>query len=143
MGAGDVTFALLAANPIGGLLIAVPFGLLKQHYPLWLVVALATPLAYLQVFAIDLGWTLLTRIPSWHRFLERRRSPRVEQLVASGGGFWITFLATPFVGPWMVMSFMRWAHVPQRRVAVPILLSLLATALGLAVITVLPTLILR
>jgi hypothetical protein len=132
---GDLTFALLAANPVGGLLVAVPYGMLHLHYPIWLTIAWGTPLAYLQVLVIDASWTLLARIPRWQRFLDRRRSPRVERLVASGGGFWITFCATPFVGPGVVMSFMRWARVPQRRVALPILLALLATAAAVALLT--------
>ncbi len=133
-------FALLAANPFGGLLIAVPFALLQLHYPVWLAVTLGTPLAYLQVIAIDASWTLLARIDRWQRFLDRRRSPRVERLVASGGAFWITFCAAPFIGPWLVMSFMRWARISQRKVALPILLSLLATALAVAATTAMPRL---
>jgi hypothetical protein len=138
MSPGDLTFALLAANPVGGLLVAVPYGMLRLHYPMWLTLVAGTPLAYLQVLAIDASWTLLARIPTWQRFLERRRSPRIERLVASGGGFWITFCATPFVGPWLVMSFMRWARVPQRRVALPILMALFTTAAAAAVASALP-----
>jgi hypothetical protein len=138
VGQGDLTFAVLAANPFGGLLIAIPFALLRLHYPIWLAVALGTPLAYFQVIAIDASWTLLARIDRWQRFLDRRRSPRVERLVASRGGFWITFCATPFIGPWLVMSFMRWARVPQRKVALPILLALFATALAVAAATAMP-----
>jgi hypothetical protein len=138
MSSGDLTFALLAANPVGGLLVAVPYGMLRLHYPIWLTVVAGTPLAYLQVLAIDASWTLLARIPTWQRFLERRRSPRIERLVASGGGFWITFCATPFVGPWLVMSFMRWARVPQRRVALPILMALFATAVAVAIASAVP-----
>jgi len=138
MGQGDLMFALLAANPFGGLLIAIPFALLRLHYPIWLAVALGTPLAYLQVIAIDASWTLLARIDRWQRFLDRCRSPRVERLVASRGGFWITFFATPFLGPWLVMSFMRWARVSQRKVALPILLALFATALAVAATTAMP-----
>lgn len=138
MSPGDLTFALLAANPVGGLLVAVPYGMLRLHYPIWLTLVAGTPLAYLQVVAIDASWTLLARIPMWQRFLDRRRSPRIERLVASGGGFWITFCATPFVGPWLVMSFMRWARVPQRRVALPILMALLATATAVAFASAVP-----
>jgi len=126
--AQDLTFALLAANPFGGLLIAVPFSVLELHYPAWLAIALGAALAYLQVPAIDLAWTTLSRIPWFCRFLERRRSPRVERLLAARGAFWVTFLATPFLGPWVVMAFMRYAHVRQRRVALPILSALACTA---------------
>ena len=98
-----------------------------------LAVAAGTPLAYVQVLAVDLGWTWLARIPGWHRFLQRRRSVRVERLVAGGGSFWLTLLLAPLIGPWLVMAFMRYAQVPQRRVALPILIgiAMVATAIGL------------
>jgi hypothetical protein len=137
MTSNDVAFAVLAANPFGGLLVAIPFATLKLHYPVWLSVAAGAPLAYLQVLVIDLAWSLLARAPAWGRFLERRRSPRVERLLASRGGFWITFFATPLLGPWLVMAFMRYAHVDQRRVALPILMALACTAAILAVACVL------
>jgi hypothetical protein len=132
MTSGDVAFATLAANPIGGLLVAIPFGVLKQHYPLWQVVVTGVPLAYLQVFAVDLAWSFFIRAAWWRRLLEKRRSKTVERLLASKGGFWITFVSAPVLGPWMVMAFMRYAQVPHRRVAVPIALSMLCFATGLA-----------
>ncbi len=133
MSSGDLAFVLLAANPFGGLLVAIPFAALKLGYPIWLSVCAGAPLAYLQVPAVDLAFGLLARAPAWTRMLERRRSPRVERLLASRGGFWITFLATPFLGPWLVMAFMRYAHVGQRRVALPILAALASTAAVLAI----------
>jgi hypothetical protein len=128
----DLAFGLLAVNPIGGLLVAIPFAVLELHYPVWLAIAVGAPLAYVQVAVIDASWSLLARIPGWERFLKRRRSPRVSRLMASGGGFWITFFATPLVGPWLVMAFMRYAGVRQRRVALPILASLTCTAAAVA-----------
>ncbi len=140
---GDLAFATLAANPVGGLLIAIPFGMLKLHYPGWLTVVAGVPLAYLQVPAVDAAWSVLHRAPWWQGFLERRRSPRVEKLLASRGGFWITFLAAPFLGPWLVMAFMRYARVPQRKVALPIVLALAATAAVIAgLCSLVPTLFL-
>jgi hypothetical protein len=128
----DLAFVLLAANPFGGLLVAIPFAVLKLHYSMWRATGVGAPLAYLQVAAVDAGWSLLARIPGWRRFLDRRRSPRVGRLVASQGAFWITFFATPLLGPWLVMAFMRYAQVEQRRVALPILASLACTAVALA-----------
>jgi hypothetical protein len=128
-------FAALAANPFGGLLIAVPFGLVKLGFPAWVTVLAGAPLAYLQVVVVDLGWSVFDRFPAWRRLLERKRSKRVERLLASRGGFWITFVAAPVIGPWLVMAFMRYANVPQRKVAAPILLSLIATAVGVVVLT--------
>jgi hypothetical protein len=128
----DLAFAALAANPVGGLTVAVPFAILRLHYPAWLAVATSFPLAYLQVPVVDAAWSLLVRLPVWRRFLARRRSARVERLVAARGAFWVTFLATPLLGPWLVMAFMRYAQVPQRRVAAPILCALAGTATVLA-----------
>ena len=48
------------------------------------------------------------------------------------GAFWPTFLLAPVLGPWVVMAFMRYAQVPQRRIALPVLLGILATATILA-----------
>jgi len=132
MDSTDLAFVLLAANPFGGLLVAIPFAVLKLHYPMWLATVVGAPLAYFQVVVVDAGWSLLARIPGWQRFIERRRSARIGRLVASRGGFWITFFATPIVAPWLVMSFMRYAQVRQRRVALPILGSLACTAAILA-----------
>jgi len=132
MDSTDLAFVLLAANPFGGLLVAIPFAVLKLHYPMWLATVVGAPLAYFQVVVVDAGWSLLARIPGWQRFIERRRSARIGRLVASRGGFWITFFATPLVAPWLVMAFMRYAQVRQRRVALPILGSLACTAAILA-----------
>jgi FtsH-binding integral membrane protein len=137
MDSGDLAFSLLAANPIGGLLVAIPYAMLKLHYPAWLAVAAGTPLSYIQVLVIDQAWSWLVRVPAWRRFLERRRSPRVERLVASGGAFWITFVVTPFIGPWLVMAFMRYAQVRQRHVALPILSALACTAAVVAAVSAL------
>jgi len=129
---GDWAFITLSINPIGGLLVSIPFAVYQLGYPAWLAALAGTPLAYVQVLAVDLGWTLLGRIPGFHGFLERRRSPRVERLVASRGNFWLTFVMAPLIGPWLVMAFMRYAQVPQRRVAAPILLGLGCVAMGIA-----------
>lgn len=130
---GELSFVLLAVNPFGGLLVAIPFAILELHYPAWVATLVGTPLAYVQVAVVDLAWTVLGRWPAWGRFVLARRSKRIERIVASGGGFWVTFLATPFVGPWLVMAFMRYAQVRQRRIAAPILCALLCTAAALAV----------
>lgn len=132
--AGHLSFVFFATNPIGGLLVAIPFGILKLHYPAWVAALVGTPLAYVQVAVVDAAWSVLGRWPAWERFLIARRSKRVERLVASGGSFWVTFLATPFVGPWLVMAFMRYAQVRQRRIAVPVLCALLCTAAVIAAV---------
>lgn len=131
---GDLAFAALALNPIGGLTAAIPFGVFKLHQPAWLLWMVGMPLAYVQVIAVDVFWSQLVRWPWWNGFLARRRSPRVERLVNSNGSFWLTALLSPFIGPWLVMAFMRYAQVPHRRVALPLFLGLAwnsgAVALG-------------
>jgi signal transduction histidine kinase len=104
---GGLSFVLLAANPFGGLLVAIPFAIMKLHYPAWVATLVGTPLAYVQVAVVDVAWSVLGRWPAWDPFLLARRSKRIERVVASGGSFWVTFFATPFVGPWLVMAFMR------------------------------------
>lgn len=138
---GFVAFSLLAINPVGGLAVAVPFAVFKLHYPAWLILAVGIPLAYVQVLTVDLGWTLLARTGWWFRFLERRRSARIEKLIASRGAFFGTMVLAPLIGPWLVMAFMRYAQVPQRRVALPILLGITWAAVAfVAACTVVPEL---
>jgi len=130
---GDLAYVVLAINPLGGLLVAIPMAMLTLGYPLWLAVATGVPLAYVQVTVVDVAWSQLMRMGWWRRLLERRRSPKIERLMASGGAFWSVVVLTPLVGPWAIMAFMRYAHVPQRRVALPILLGLTWIALCIAV----------
>jgi hypothetical protein len=133
MSGADVAFAALAANPVGGLLVAIPFAILQLHYPIWRAVLTGVPLAYLQVIAVDAAWGLLNRLSWWRRLLQTRRGGWVRSLMDSRGGFWVTFVASPIVGPWLVMALMRYTQVPQRRVALPIVLSMAAFATGLSV----------
>ena len=142
MAPGDWAFVTLAINPVGGLLVAIPFAMFELRYPAWLAVLAGTPLAYVQVLAVDLGWSQLVRLGAWNRLLARMRSPRVERLTASRGNFWLTLLFTPMLGPWLVMAFMRYAQVPQRRVAIPMLLGILVASTGLALVcTFVPALV--
>ena len=92
---GHLSFALLAANPVGGLLVAIPFAVLKLDYAPWVTVAVGLPLAYIQVFVIDLGWNQLEKLGWWRRILEKSRGKWADKLVASRGAFWVTFAATP------------------------------------------------
>jgi hypothetical protein len=124
-----VTFVALSVNPVGGLAVSIPFGVLRMHYPGWLVVVLGVPLAYVQVLVVDFGWSTLGRMAWWRRLLERRRSARLERwLVTSRYTFFTTMLLAPLIGPWLVMAVMRYAQVPQRRVALPILLGITVMA---------------
>ena len=50
---GFAAFALLAINPVGGLTIAIPFGVFKLHYPAWLILGAGIPLSYAQVLVVS------------------------------------------------------------------------------------------
>jgi hypothetical protein len=135
--AAIASFAVLAANPIGGLAIAIPYAVLTLHLPVWIAVAAGIPLAYVQVVVVDVLWNSLSRWPAWHRVIERRRhSPRVQRLIESRGGFWATMLLAPLVGPWLVMALMRYVRVPHRRVALPIALGLTWNAVAIALLSI-------
>lgn len=125
---GHLYYVLLSINPFGGMAIAIPFAILKLDYPAWLAIATGVPLSYVQVLAVDLGWSLLERWPRWREIVEKRRSERLERLAASGGAFIPTAILAPIVGPWVVMAVMRYARVPQSRVAAPILTGLTGVA---------------
>lgn len=132
MRAAWITFATLSINPFGGMMLSIPFAVFHMRWPAWLALLLGLPLSYVQVLAVDGLWSQLTRLRWWRGFIERRRSPRVERLVASRGSFWLTALLSPLVGPWLVMSFMRYAHVPLRRVALPLALGLVWNGAAIA-----------
>ncbi len=133
---GLIAFALLAANPIGGLLVAIPFAVLQLDCAPWATVAAGVPLAYLQVFVVDLSWTRLERLGWWRKLLAKSRGKWADRLVQSRGAFWITFVATPVLGPWLVMALMRWIGVPQRRIALALVTSMLAAATVIATLCV-------
>lgn len=130
--AEGLTFVALAINPIGGLVAAIPVAMLALSYPGWVAVAAGVPLAYVQVIVVDTCWSQLERWPAWRRMIEARRSARIARLMDSGGAFLPTLVLAPIIGPWVVMAFMRYAGVPQRRVAAPMLLGILWMAALLA-----------
>ena len=132
---GHLSFALLAANPVGGLLVAIPFAVLKLDYAPWVTVAVGVPLAYIQVVVIDLGWNQLERLGWWRRILEKSRGKWADKLVASHNTFWVTFAATPVLGPWLVMALMRWVGVPQRQIAVALVSSMITAATVIATLS--------
>lgn len=124
MGFGELGFVLLAANPFAGLFVAIPFATFQLEYPAWVAALAGTPLAFLQVPFVDLGFDRLSRWPRWRNFIERRRSVRIERLIQSGGAFWPTLVIAPLIGPWILMALMRYGGVPMRRVALPMFLGL-------------------
>ncbi|QSQ19169.1 hypothetical protein JY651_27905 [Pyxidicoccus parkwayensis] len=131
-----LSFALVAASPLGGIFAAVPLGVLGFGYPAWGVAAACVPLGYAQVVVVDLTWDGLERWDWWRRLLRRPRSELVQRLLSSCGGFWSTAVLVPLIGPWAVMGLMRVAGVPQRRVAMPILFALAVLSAGLSLVCV-------
>ncbi len=133
---------LVAISPIPGLLAAIPMSILARNDPGWVWLIAGPLLAYVQVLVVDFGWSLLLKWKAWGRLLDRMRSPRVEKLMASKGGFWTVFFGTPTIGPWVIMAFMRYAQVPQRKVAAPMLLALfLVSCLAVGACTWFPELV--
>ncbi len=129
-------FVGLAINPFGGLLFAIPYAKLVIGMSPWIAALVGVPLAYVQVIVVDLLFTTLQRVGWWNRLIERRRTPRVERLASSPHMFWILAAFGAFMGPWLVMAVMRYARVPQRRIAIPILISLSWNAAGIALASV-------
>ncbi len=126
---GALSFVLLSLSPAPGLLAAIPLAILKLGYPPWFVLLTATPLAYVQVFAVHLLWESLQKLSFVKNVIENKRSARVDSMLATGGSFVPVFLATPVIGPWGVVIFMKYGRVPLRKVALPIAVSLACIAL--------------
>ncbi len=136
---GDWLYLAFAINPVGGLLVAIPWGVFDRDYPWPLLLASGPLLAYVQVVIVDVAFDGLNRLKFW-RALLTKRSVRTDRLLQSGGAFWPVFLLTPFLGPWSIMALMRYAGVPQRRIATPILSSLAAlTAVLIVACRMVPT----
>lgn len=131
-----IGFVALAINPFGGLVFAIPYAKVVLHVSPWIAALIGWPLAYVQVLAVDVLWKTLSRWAWWQRLVERRRTPRLERMASSRYMFWLILFFAPFLGPWLVMAVMRWAHVPHRRIAVPMALSLGWNAMGIAFLSI-------
>jgi hypothetical protein len=129
-------FVVLAINPFGGLLFAIPYSKVVLGVSPWLGALIGWPLAYVQVLFVDLLWNTLWRIGWWRRLIERRRTPRLERMASSRYMFWTILAIGPFLGPWLVMAVMRWANVPQRRIVLPMMLALGWNAAVIALVTI-------
>lgn len=138
---GAISFVLLSLSPVPGIAASIPLAILKLDYAPWLVPLVATPLAFVQVFVVNFLWDRLQKLTFVKNVLEKKRSARVDRMLTSGGSFLPVFLATPLIGPWGVMIFMKYGRVPLRRVALPIAASLSSLALVLTLLCVfIPTL---
>ncbi len=128
-------FVVLAINPFGGLLFAIPYAKTMLGMSPFLAALIGWPLAYVQVLFVDVLWKTLSRIGWWERFIHKRRTPRLQRMVSSPYMFWMILVFAPFFGPWLVMAVMRYANVPHRRIALPMALSLGWNAFAIALIT--------
>jgi len=128
-------FVVLALNPFGGLLFAIPYAKGALDVSPWLAALVGWPLAYVQVLVVDIFWNGLGRIGWWQRLIERKRTPRLERMAASPHMSWLVLFFGCFIGPWLVMAVMRWARVPHLRIALPMALSLGWNAAAIAFLT--------
>ena len=128
-------FVVLALNPFGGLLIAIPYAQNVLHVSPWLAAAIGWPLGYVQVLFVDVLWSTLSRWSWWERVVQRRRTPRLERIASSTYMFWMVLAFGSFFGPWLVMAVMRYAKVPHRRIVLPMVLNLAWNALAIAVVS--------
>lgn len=129
-------FVVLSINPFGGLMFAIPYAKAVMGLSPWIAALIGWPLAYTQVLVVDIFWVGLNKWGWFHRLVERKRTPRLERIASSKYMFWIIAAFGCFIGPWLVMAVMRWARVPHRRIAVPLLISLAWNAAGIAFLTV-------
>lgn len=131
-----IAFVLTSINPIGGLMVSIPLAVFKLHWPGWLAVLLGVPLAYVQVLVVDLFWERLLRWPRWTKMVEKRRSPRLERFLANPKAKWLLAIASPWMGPWVVMAVARFGGRRQSQIALPLLFGLTYVAIGIAVVCV-------
>jgi hypothetical protein len=117
-------FALQSVNPIAGILASIPVAILSFKWHPLVVAGFAVPLCYTQVIAVDFFWNRLIAWKKFADFLEKKRNPQIEKLGASKGAFVSTAIISPLIGPWVVMGFMKYAGVPQRKVGLPILIGI-------------------
>jgi hypothetical protein len=122
--AGWAGFVVLAVNPFGGLLFAIPYAAAVLHVSPWIAAGIGWPLAYVQVAVVDFLWSTLARWPWWARLIERKRTRRLERMASSPHMFWMVLVFGTLLGPWLVMAVMRYAKISQRRIALPMALSI-------------------
>lgn len=134
MWAAYAGFLVLAINPFGGLVFAIPYAKAVLGISPWIAALVGWPLAYVQVVAVDALFHTLDRWPWWRRLIERKRTPRLERMASSRYMFWTILLFGAFFGPWLVMAVMRYANVPHRRIALPMALCLGWNAAAIAVL---------
>jgi len=131
-----IAFVIAGLNPFGGMFVAIPIGMFKLGWPAWMAVALAIPLAYVQVLGVDLMWNRLLAWPAWMRVVERRRSKKLDALLArQDAGLWLALLS-PWLGPWLVMAVARFSGKTLRNVGLPLFFGLVYVAIAAGAVCV-------
>jgi hypothetical protein len=119
-----IAFVISGLNPFGGAFVAIPIAIFQLGWAPWLAVALTIPLVYAQVVAVDLLWDRLLAWPAWLRFVEKRRSARLERILARrDAGVWLALLG-PWIGCWLVIAAARFGGHRQSKVALPLLIGI-------------------
>lgn len=117
-------------------MVSLPLAIFKLHWPAWFAVVLGVPLAYVQVAAVDLFWQRLLTWPLWTRLVERRRSTRLERILAHRSAPLLLAVTSPWLGPWLVMAVARFGGRRQSQLAIPLLVGITYVAIGIAAICV-------
>ncbi|MFT3926236.1 MAG: hypothetical protein QM778_27065 [Myxococcales bacterium] len=121
MNALEVLFILSALNPFGGAFLAIPLAIFKLGWSPWFVWFITIPLIYAQVIVVDLLWDRLLAWPRAARFLEQRKSEKLERILGSKhSGLWLSVFGV-WAGCWLVMAAARFAGYRQSKVAFPLL----------------------
>ncbi len=129
-----VLFLLACVNPFGGMFVAMPLGLFKLEWPVWLVCSIGIPLGYVQVIVVDLLWARLEAWPWWMAMIEKRRNPKLTALLArKDATLWLAIFGV-WAGPWLVAALTRYSGLPVKRVALPLLFGISYLAVGTALV---------
>jgi hypothetical protein len=117
----EVLFVLSALNPFGGAFLAIPLAIFKLGWNPWFVWAVTIPLIYAQVIVVDVLWDRLLAWPRAARFLESKKSPKLEAILGGkNSGLWLSLFGV-WAGCWLVMAAARFAGYRQSKVALPLL----------------------
>lgn len=128
-----LAFLLTAFSPIGGMTAAVPLAILAFGFHGWSAAAVGVVAAWTQALVVDVAWRSLERRGWWQRWIARQRAGWAgRRLRFADRLFWPVLLLTPLIGSWVVMALVRLMGVPQRRIALPMVLSL--SLLGVALV---------
>ena len=116
MGGYTLAYVLVGLNPFGGLFLAIPLALFKLHYPTAVALFLSVALSFVQVLVVDFFWERLASWDAFVKFVDGKRSERLEGYLKSRwAGPWIA-LISPWVGPWLIMALARFAQMRLRQV---------------------------